>query len=173
MNKHPKRLSLLLVTTLCMGWLALASAASNLLSTEDTAFVTKATQGGLAEVALGGVAVERAQDEAVRSFAERMVKDHGETNEKLMSLAQSKGLTPTTALTPHHQQLLHQLQTVGDKEFDREYVKAMVKDHAEDVAEFEKQAKEADDPDLRRFAEQTLPTLQSHLDAIRDIEESL
>jgi len=39
----------------------------------------------------------------------------------------------------------------------------MVKDHKKDVKEFEKQAKNAKDADVRNFASKTLPTLQEHL----------
>lgn len=150
-----------------------ALAASNLLSTADTAFVTEAAQGGLAEVALGGIAAERAQNERVRDFGELMVRDHSEANEKLIALAKSKGFEVPKSLSAEAEQLRHQLQTMQQDDFDEKYVDEMVKDHRKDVEAFERHAKEADDPDLRRFAEQTLPTLRSHYDAIRDLEDTL
>ncbi|HMM76615.1 MAG TPA: DUF4142 domain-containing protein [Gammaproteobacteria bacterium] len=160
---------------LCAALLAMAAAqaASNLLSEKDTEFVTQAAQGGLAEVALGGLAADRARNDMVRDFGQRMVKDHGEVNVKLLELAKGKGYEPPQTLQPAQQAELDRLKGLAAEDFDRAYVQAMVKDHRKDVAEFEKQAQAADDPDLRRFAEQTLPTLQSHLDAILDIEESL
>ncbi|MGE3774508.1 MAG: DUF4142 domain-containing protein, partial [Gammaproteobacteria bacterium] len=88
-------------------------------------------------------------------------------------LAKGKGFEPQQTLPPAQQAALERLKGLDADAFDRAYVQAMVKDHRKDVAEFEKQAQSADDPDLRRYAEQTLPTLQSHLDAILDIEESL
>ena len=39
----------------------------------------------------------------------------------------------------------------------------MLKDHQEDVAEFQSTANKAQDPDVRAFASKTLPTLQDHL----------
>jgi putative membrane protein len=39
----------------------------------------------------------------------------------------------------------------------------MVKDHVTDVGDFEKEVKKAKDPDVKAFAEQTLPTLRHHL----------
>jgi len=38
-----------------------------------------------------------------------------------------------------------------------------VEDHNKDISEFEKEAKKAKDPDVKAFAEQTLPTLKHHL----------
>ncbi|MCC7122010.1 MAG: DUF4142 domain-containing protein, partial [Gammaproteobacteria bacterium] len=71
-----------------------AQAATNLLSDKDTAFVTDAAQGGRAEVALGDLAASRAQNDMVRDFGQRMVKEHGEANTKLLDLAAGKGCTP-------------------------------------------------------------------------------
>jgi putative membrane protein len=44
----------------------------------------------------------------------------------------------------------------------------MVKDHQEDVAEFQKEAKNGKHSDLKGFAAETLPTLQHHLTMARD-----
>lgn len=159
----------------CAALLAMvaAQAASNLLSAKDTEFVTQAAQGGLAEVAFGNLAAERARNDMVRDFGQRMARDHGDANAKLLELAKGKGYEPPQTLPPAQQAELERLKDLAADAFDSAYVEAMVKDHRKDVAEFEQQAQGADDPDLRRFAEQTLPTLQSHLDAILDIEESL
>ena len=48
-------------------------------------------------------------------------------------------------------------------EFDRAYAKAMLKDHKKDVKEFKEAAKDLKDPDLKAFAEKTLPVLEDHL----------
>jgi putative membrane protein len=39
---------------------------------------------------------------------------------------------------------------------------AMVKDHEKDLAEFQKEANEATDPDLKEFAETTAKMVQKH-----------
>lgn len=165
-----KLMAALMAASMTIAWV---QAASNLLSPKDTQFVTQAVQGGLAEVALGQLAVDRARNDMVRDFGARMVKEHGDANTKLIELAKGKGFEPPAALTAEHQQAMDRLRKVDAEEFDREYVQVMVKDHRKDVAEFEKQSEKAEDPDLRRFAEQALPTLQSHLDAILDLEETL
>jgi putative membrane protein len=47
--------------------------------------------------------------------------------------------------------------------FDKAYMKDMVADHKKDVAEFKHESMSAHDPDLKSWAGQTLPTLESHL----------
>jgi len=55
------------------------------------------------------------------------------------------------------------LEKLSGEQFDRAYMKNMVKDHQKDVAEFERMSKMAKDPAIKNFAEQTLPTLKDHL----------
>src|SRR5271155_807696 len=70
---------------------ALASAAT--LDRADNHFVTTAAEGGLAEVKLGELAKQKGSNQAVANFGDQMVKDHTEANNKLKSIASSKGIT--------------------------------------------------------------------------------
>jgi putative membrane protein len=49
----------------------------------------------------------------------------------------------------------------------------MVSDHEEDVKEFQKESSSGSSPELKSFAAQTLPTLQSHLDSIKTIQSKM
>ena len=42
-------------------------------------------------------------------------------------------------------------------------MKDMVKDHRKDVSYFRRESRTAEDPDIKTFATQTLPTLEGHL----------
>jgi putative membrane protein len=55
--------------------------------------------------------------------------------------------------------------------FDRAYIQHMVNDHEEDVKLFRTEAKHGKDPDLKRFAAHTLPTLEAHLNMVRNLAE--
>src|ERR1051325_7780136 len=59
-------------------------------------FLKEAAQGGMTEVTLGQLASEKAKDDAVKSFGQRMVKDHGKSNEELQKLAHTEGVTLPT-----------------------------------------------------------------------------
>jgi putative membrane protein len=50
---------------------------------------------------------------------------------------------------------------------------AMVKDHEKDLAEFQKEAKEGTDPDLKEFAETTAKVIQEHLDLAKETQSKL
>jgi putative membrane protein len=49
----------------------------------------------------------------------------------------------------------------------------MVADHEKDIALFEQQAEAGKDPDLRAFAEETLPTLRAHLELVQEVQSQI
>jgi putative membrane protein len=55
-------------------------------------FVHKAAMGGMAEVKLGKLGMERASNPDVKRFAQMMVNDHSQANAKLIQLATSKNI---------------------------------------------------------------------------------
>lgn len=132
------------------------------LSPEDGAFVNKAAMGGLAEVQYGNLALQKAQSADVKSFAQKMVTDHGAANQELQALASTKGMTLPTELTGTHKAGYDHLNMLSGAEFDKAYMQHMVADHQTDIAEFEKAASSATDSELKAFASKTLPILQQH-----------
>lgn len=144
-------------------------AGSSSLGSDDTDFVKKASKGGMAEVELGGLAAQKATSPEVREFGSMMVRDHSKANQKLSVLAASKGVDlPTSKSMGEDVSLMH-LKMLSGKSFDEAYIKMMVDDHKEDVEAFQKEADYSKDPDVKRFAAKTLPTLQGHLSKIEQI----
>src|SRR5882757_61262 len=60
--------------------------------TSDQHFMKEAAEGGMAEVALGQLAADKASSPEVKEFAQRMVKDHSEANDQLKQIATQKGV---------------------------------------------------------------------------------
>ncbi|SRR5581483_11570782 len=146
-----------------------SAADSSQLSAADQEFVKKAAQGGMAEVELGKLAAQNASSDEVKKFGQRMVDDHGKANDQLKQLAGSKGVTLPADLTAKDQALKDRLSKLSGEEFDRAYMKNMVRDHKKDVAEFKKESTSAKDNDVKSFASQTLPTLEDHLKQAQSI----
>lgn len=133
------------------------------MTPEDKEFVVKAGAGGLAEVQMGNLAVEKAATPEVKAFARRMVADHSAANGELSQLATAKGLALPTELDAPHKGGLDHLSALSGAEFDRAYMRHMVEDHQATVADFEKASTSATDSDLKGWASKTLPVLQEHL----------
>ena len=146
-----------------------AGAPPSTTSTVDAEFVAKAAQGGLAEVALGKLAEQRSENEAVDAFAARMQKDHSAANAELETIATRHGLAVPKALDPAHQQMQTKLQALEGDAFDEAYGKAMLEDHAKTIALFQKQSEQGQIADLRAFAQKTLPTLEAHHALAKDL----
>ncbi len=145
----------------------------NVVTSGDLAFMNDAAPGGMAEVELGRLALERAASAEVKEFAREMVKDHSEAGEKLQKLAEQKQVTLPPGILPQAQQTKEKLAKLSGAEFDRAYVKAMVEVHEKDVAAFEAVAKNGTDADAKAFASATVPTLKHHLQMIRAIAKGM
>ena len=130
---------------------------------DSSKFATNAAQGGMAEVELGRLATQRGGDALVREFGARMVADHSRANSELKSIAGQKGMTLPSDLTSEQKSEVEKLSKMSGPDFDKEYMSAMLKDHQDDVKDFETQSKEGNDPEIKAFAGKTLPTLQQHL----------
>jgi putative membrane protein len=133
------------------------------LSSQDHKFVMEAAIGGMEEVELGRLAVQKAANADVKAFGQRMVTDHSKANDQLKSIAAQKGVTLPTTLSPDKRQDVDKMAKLSGAEFDKMYMSHMVKDHKKDVSEFEKEASKAGDPTIKSFAQTTLPTLREHL----------
>jgi putative membrane protein len=144
----------------------LAAADSNnngKVSSSDTSFMKNAAQGGMAEVDLGQLAAQKASSSDVKDFGRRMVTDHSKAGDQLKALASKKGVTLPEAVASKDKSTSDKLSKLSGADFDRAYMNDMINDHETDVAEFQKAANNATDPDVRAFASSTLPTLQEHL----------
>ena len=131
------------------------------LSAADKAFMKEAAKGGMMEVAMGHVAEQNATDKEVKNFGARMVKDHGKANDELKALAREQNV-----------QLPAEKES-GKWKSDKDYMGQMVKDHENDLAAFEKEAKEGSDPNVKNFASKTSEVVRKHLDMAKKIDSTL
>ncbi len=133
------------------------------LSAADRKFVKEAAEGGMAEVELGQLAVEKASSDDVKKFGQRMVDDHSKANEKLKMIAASKSLTLPEGPNAAQKATKERLSKLSGAQFDKAYMRDMVQDHKKDVAAFKTESTSGRDADIKNFASETLPTIQDHL----------
>lgn len=138
-------------------------------STGDQKFVKEAAQGGMAEVELGQLAVAKGSSADVKAFGQRMVDDHTQASDKLKQLASKKGIQLPSNLDAKDRATKLRLSKLSGEQFDKAYMQDMVQDHKKDVAAFEQESNSGADADIKNFARQTLPTLESHLKAAETI----
>lgn len=134
------------------------------MAAADREFVNAAASGDVMVIEASRMALERTQSDAVRNFAQQMVDDHTKTSQQLASLAREAGLTEAMQLSPAHSGDLDRLRGMNGRDFDREYAAQVgVAAHQQAVALLERAARDASNPQLKTFAEQTLSHLRDHL----------
>jgi putative membrane protein len=129
----------------------------------DARFIAEAARGNEAEIELGQLAQQKAQSPEVKSLAQRLVTDHTRANQQLKQLAQKEGVSVPTGLDKDQKDLRARLEKLNGAAFDRAFVDAQVKDHQKDVKFYQDEGSRLQDPQLKSFAQQTLPVLQEHL----------
>ena len=142
---------------------AASDAKGNKLSMGDTSFIKDAATGGMMEVELGKLAVDKAGSDKVKEFGRQMQEDHSKANDELKQLAANKGVELPTSLGVKQKLTVQRLSKLSGRDFDRQYMSTMINDHKNDVSNFQKEAAKAKDPDVKAFAAKTLPTLKKHL----------
>lgn len=150
-----------ITTSLLLG-IGGANADDGKSSHSDASFFKHTAQGGIAEVKLGQLAVNKGESEAVKNFGRRMVDDHSKANKELQDLAAAEGVTLPSEMNAEAKALHEKLLKLTGVEFDKTYMNEMLKDHQKDIAAFKKQAEQGNDVDVKNWAAKILPTLQEH-----------
>jgi putative membrane protein len=133
------------------------------MSNSEKDFFESAASSNMFEVQASKLAQTKASDPKLKAFAEKMISDHTEASDKLMTLAQSKNVTLPTTLLKRHQSMLDALnKDKPGKDFDEDYKNKMVMTHKEAISLFDQTAKNAKDPEVKSFAAMLLPKLQMH-----------
>ncbi|MGV3762215.1 DUF4142 domain-containing protein [Parapedobacter sp.] len=146
---------------------------SAMVNEQDADFAVKAADAGLAEIELGKLAMEKASDERLKDFAQRMVTDHQRANDELMTIATSLQITLPPVLSEDHVDKQRKLRDKSGDAFEEAYIDIMVKDHDRVVSLFEDAASDARNVELQAFAAKTLPILKKHFEEAKILRDSI
>ena len=134
------------------------------LAAADATFIQDAAQGGMAEIQAAQLAQTTSHSPKVKAYAQKMITDHTQADDQLKQIAMSKGATLPTAVNDMEMQQMTTLQGEKGRKFDHDYLADQVMDHSQMVQVFQTEAQSGTDPDLKKYAADTLPTVQAHLD---------
>jgi putative membrane protein len=143
------------------------------LSKQEVQALTRLAQADLAEIEAGKLAAQKASSPDVKKYGEHMVEEHSKMLEEGKKVAEAKGVKPPAAPDKKHQDALKKLQSLSGAEFDRQYVRQMVKDHSEVLELAQKTARNAKDPDLKAHVEEGTPHVKDHLKKALELQASL
>lgn len=150
-----------------------SGAVQTALTASETAFLRAAAGTGQYEMQAARMALDKTTDPAVKSLASLLVTHHALSNDRLQRLAASRNLSLPSDLPPEKQQSLAQLNQATGPAFDRQFVQTVgVKGHEAGIALFAQAEQDARDAEVRRFVQDTLPSLKSHLATARTLRPS-
>jgi putative membrane protein len=138
---------------------------------DSRTFIKAAIQGDIAEVDVGKLAQEKGQSDAVKQYGAMLVKDHGEHKAKAEEIATQLGVTPPTGSSVGEKLTYAKLKVLSGAMFDRSFAKSMVKDHQDDIKEYQKESSKSDA--AGQLAKETLPVLRKHLEAAQSLEKQV
>jgi putative membrane protein len=164
MNKYSLGASMLVVAIAAAAAIVPARAANDQTtqaSKADQTFLTDAIEGDLAEVRMGQLAQQKGQSNEARQFGKMLEQDHGAHLQKAKATAQQMGLSIPVEPNVKQKQMHEQLSKMSGAQFDKEFAQHMVDDHKQDIRKYQEEAKSKGS--LGAFAQETLPTLQKHL----------
>jgi putative membrane protein len=129
---------------------------------QDKLFVSKATEGGIAQVQMGKLALQKGSPE-VKEFAQKMIDDHTATNKDLANVADELGTMLPRKMNKDDQAEYDKLKALSGDDFDKEYILYMAKEHREDMRDFRMEAAAASDQGLQTEVVKAAMVIRQHL----------
>jgi putative membrane protein len=126
-------------------------------------FVNEAAMTDMFEIQAGHLAQQKLSDAAYKDFAQMTIDDHTKTTDQLKSMAPALGIELPAQLDKTHQAAIDKLNGLSGAAFARPFKSDEISGHRQAIAAFERYAKSGDNPDLKKWASDTLPTLRKHL----------
>jgi putative membrane protein len=133
---------------------------------DDIQFVRQATESGRNEVQAARDALPQLKKPELKEIAEMLASDHASANEKLAKIAETKGWPvpgPRAPAAPP--------SGTAVANFDAKWTAEMIAGHEKSVALYRAQATAGEDKDLRKYATETLPTIERHLAQLRSLQK--
>ena len=100
-----------------------------------------------------------------------MVDDHIRLNEQMKQVAHQMSVKVPSSPSGKDRATIAKLQALNGDDFDKAYIKDMLKDHQQDKKEFKHEAETATNPTLKDVATQGEQIISDHLQMIQQIAE--
>ena len=144
------------------------------MSSADRKFMMTAAMGGMAEVEMARLALQKSASDSVKQYAQKMIDDHTMAGDELKRLASMKGVALPAQPDAKHMAMMAKMGKLSGMGFDMMYVKeAGVKAHEKMEKLYMKESMSGMDMDAKAFASKTLPTVRMHLQMARDMMMSM
>jgi putative membrane protein len=139
----------------------------------EQVFLQQAAEGQQVEIALGQLAAEKASNDEVKQFGQRMIRDHQRANREVLQLASKAGVQISPQLTDRQKRTQQAFVGLSGEAFDQAYMTYMLRDHVKDVNAFQQSAQMLRDSEVKSWASSTLPILKEHLERAKVVAAAI
>lgn len=117
------------------------------------------------EMEAGRLAWEKGSTALIRSYGERLFRDHRFGDRKVTNLAEEKGITlvaPPSPAPKAMKQMMQKLQQARGEPFDRAFLKMMMQTHQNAIQTLRQAAPKLEDEDVQGLVTNLIPILGQH-----------
>jgi putative membrane protein len=136
----------------------------------DRKFVDAAAQSNLSEIEQGNLALQKATDADVKSFAQMMVDMHTQAQTELKQLGTSQSFTVADQLDEEHQSIKDQLAAKSGDAFDKAYINGQVTGHQKTSAVMQTEIDNGMKMEIKAYATKSKPMVDTHLASAMQIK---
>lgn len=137
---------------------------------EDAEILVDAAEFDLQQRELGKLAQARGVSTAVKDLGKMMETHHNDSFNELSGLAKSKQISIPSAITEDGQKEYDKLSKADAKNFDKDYLDRIFKDHHEAIEDFTQDAQKTQDVEIKAYLEGKVIALKGHHDAIEKLQ---
>lgn len=138
----------------------------------DEALVRTGLQGDAYEILSSELALERAESEDIREFAQEMIDEHTASADRLNELSDNFGYETEFLASPADGIKLAYLGQLEGAEFEHEYLIQQMLAHKSALAVYQIGASIAEDEEVQQFASQAAGDVGSHLARIQELMDA-
>jgi len=140
----------------------------------DAQLVVDLTSSNYAEIEMAKTAKKRSENKEIRDLAGMLEADYTTLVHQLKEYAAKKNITLPGAASG---EAVQNAQDMAEKnqpaDFDKKWCAELLDKHEQTISRMESVAKEATDPDLRAWLNNTLPRIRMHRDKLKECNDSI
>jgi putative membrane protein len=138
----------------------------------DNAFLIKMATCNYAVISISKMAETQGSPD-VKTFAGQLVKDHQESYDKLADLLKTRKVGVVSGTESETKTEIKRLGDLKGTDFDKEYLKWVIKEHNGSIPIFENQIKLGKDDDVRAYAKENLDISRKHLQKAEELPKTI
>ncbi|QXH63254.1 DUF4142 domain-containing protein [Pseudomonas azerbaijanorientalis] len=161
-----------MATRLCNASIAtlLGLFASNAFAQSPAEFIDDASAQGMADIEASRLAHQKSESKEVKDYTIVVINDRTTANQHLAKIARQLDLpvAPREEIVEKAKALMPQV--MEGTTFDEAYTASQVKTTQQAIERLQQEAQTTDVPQIKAFAEETLPKLQNHLQMAKALQ---